>query len=828
MTASATPSSRAPGNGGGMWSSGGGGNAVRFVHNECSIDVLFKTEYIRNNRSSGHKNVRCFPHCCGAHRESTFCGSSITVQCSENVVVYGRFEESEDNSSTQPQVTCGTTIGLADILGDEKTASNPFGMWMVGVPVGNMQYEINKSKLSWHYGWVSSRFNSKTLHRFQVYVFQHISPQQLKCCAMIASPSFSLCSSRKTRKKTTTPAPSVASTTTKTEPVSPASSRATTVKSEPIATTYPPPPSAALSIMAPPPPQQQAVAPLRARMAPPPPIKVEMPSMESILRSDPQRPHTFSGLESAAKRLKASVDDTALVRSGGPPSPTPSTFSFSSFLRPMGHTNNPSSPVPSTTNSCAYSFSSFMRGPTDNRPTSNAPPSPVPSSAPSLAFSFSSFLRPMPPAKAQSPTKQATQIAPGSPVPSSVPSGVVTLFSDLIKDDFCRKAKECKRISRYDYVDRALCLSRIHRIAGAIIDFAVPDGTWDNLAESQTPLQGFMFRTNDWQTLSIYECRPREHKTDETYEQVLTFCINAMRHCIRTGMIGRLRSFLHSHASSIFKPELLDKAYADFITFFEREIESYIFPRKRMQCAAFLEYLRHNLPLEMIALLDPKESEPVDNEPLGYFELVTQLRQVYQYVKSEEQPVDSKPPSHTTPTPVTGRWERNKVPTNTGTSWFYRVLGANMLKYWTLVETPTELLMKFDNSLIPQQTPYLLNGDPMFLSFSPIGMSSGGMQGRAMSGYKAWRNEENAIVLEWHNWPRGKNGIRRRFTRTLVRSPTDEDLLLSHSIVEESAMSESDLKSFSELNLSERINFPGDWKIILEEDSTMKRRRDDE
>ncbi|RHZ09332.1 hypothetical protein DYB31_005682 [Aphanomyces astaci] len=162
--------------------------------------------------------------------------------------------------------------------------------------------------------------------------------------------------------------------------------------------------------------------------------------------------------------------------------------------------------------------------------------------------------------------------------------------------------------------------------------------------------------------------------------------------------------------------------------------------------------------------------ESSDNEPLGYFELVTQLRQVYQFVKSEEQPVDMMP-SFVSRTCVTGRWRRVQAPTQSSASWLFRVLGSFILLHWTLVETPSELLMKFDESLIPTLTPYLLNGDPMFLSFSPIGMSTGGMQGRAMAGNKI-------------------------------------------------------LKSFSELNLSERINFPGEWRVIWEEDSTFVRIKD--
>ncbi|KAH9187757.1 hypothetical protein AeNC1_010272 [Aphanomyces euteiches] len=755
------------------WSKGGDG--CRFVHNECSISPMFKSEYIRNNRSSGHKNVRCFPHCCGAHRESTFCGSSISVQSGdmENLVVYGRFEE--DSAKMQPHIEVGATIALSQILGDEKTASNPFGMWMVGVPIGNRQYEINKSKLSWHYGWVSSRFNSKTLHRFRVYFFQQASPQQLN---------------RKTRKKSSATS-SVGSGTPKAEPTQspPLQPPAPMIKSEPFPATIPPP---------------------QARPAPHP-IKIEIPSFDTILRHDAQRPRTFPSLDNVAKRLKVSMDDNPQP----PLSPTTSTFQV--FYAHLAQTKlfPALQLLQPPTHAVPYSFSSFLRG------QENKPSSPVPSQAPSCAFSFSSFLRPT---NLVPPVKPAQ---PGSPVPSSVPSGVRTLFSDLVKEDFCRKTKEKKRVSRYDYVERAVVLHHIHTLATSITGFTTaPEGKWNCLAESQTPMQGFFIRTGEWENISIYECRPRAHKTDETYEQVLTFCVNAMRHAVRTGFIGRLRSFLHSHASCIFKPELLDQAYADFIIFFEQEIESYVFPRKNMQCAAFLAYLRRNLPLEMLSLIDGTPTpDQSDNEPLGYFDLVTQLRRTYHFVKSSEEPVDTKP-SSVSRTLVTGRWRRERAPTATGNSWFYRVLGSKMLKLWTLVETPNELYMKFDDSLIPAMTAYLLNGNPMFLSFSPIGMATGGTQGRAMDGYKAWRDEKNRIVVQWYNWPRGS--VRRRFSRTLYRSETDPNILCSITLAEESSMSEEELKAFADMSLSERINFPGEWKVNLQEDSTFVRLEDDQ
>ncbi|KDO34943.1 hypothetical protein SPRG_01005, partial [Saprolegnia parasitica CBS 223.65] len=71
--------------------------ASRFVHNDCALP-LFCESYTRNNKNTGHKNLRCFPHCCGSHRPNSFCGMSVVVEhaarpdTADRVVSYSRFE----------------------------------------------------------------------------------------------------------------------------------------------------------------------------------------------------------------------------------------------------------------------------------------------------------------------------------------------------------------------------------------------------------------------------------------------------------------------------------------------------------------------------------------------------------------------------------------------------------------------------------------------------------------------------------------------------------------------------------------------------------------
>ncbi|EQC32488.1 hypothetical protein, variant [Saprolegnia diclina VS20] len=917
--------------------------SYRFVHADCAAPSIFRSEYVRNNRSSGHKNVRCFPHCCGAHRDTTFCGSSIAIEGGPSHIVYGRFEEVDDSAKGDSRIVPGTIVPIADIVANEKNSANPFGMWMHGVKTGSsgITYEINQQKQSWHYGWVSSRFNSETLHHFKVYFFEKVSADHFVCCASLPSPPFSISSSRKTRKKT---------------------SKVVKAKPEP--------------------PSEMPVALIRTSVAPPSPhIKPEpgLPVAPSQPQHPPQEPqyqqqqqnhqqqqyqqqqhqqhhqlqlqhqqlqqqhqlqqqqqqHATNGgymlrMPEPSGSLVAFLEDRyasypsqnpyametyAMQFDGGhqrpsthgqhaptyaydanpsqypthhaPASPVPSSapssaFSFSSFLNKMetksslhseqltdtsrmdtdsvcprnpsrllslqdltastnkrmrpdeacdGNTRRdaphmPSSPVPSS----AFSFSSFMRPPpgTASAPTpvspvasscalsltsilKPAPSSPVPSSS---AFSFSSFRRPQ---------------APPSPAPSTVPSCAFTFFSDIIGVD----DKQCpakKRATRYDYFQRALCLSEIHLLIASIVSFSANDL---DFTEAKGPLGEFFIFTEECATLPVAKCALSESATLQSYEETLTFCVNLVRHSFRTGLIGRFQSFLHSKAHCIFKPELLDQAYIDFIKFCENEVETYVFPRKNMQCDAFLDYLKRNLPHEVVALLHHESDDSV--EPAGYFELVTQLRQAYQFKKTEEHNESTRDEEGSEPegaidaTSITGRWRR-KVPlpgtytvgaSSNNPSWVYRVLGLKMMTTWNFIETQTELQIAFEESLIPMRTPYLLTGDPMFLSFSPVGLSSnyayGGLVRSAMSGYKAWRNEQNHIVVSWYSWRResmGQSCVRRRVIKSFYRTPLDPDTLECHTKIEVATQPEANL---GELSVTERINYPGEWQCLHDE-----------
>ncbi|KAJ0412394.1 hypothetical protein ATCC90586_005414 [Pythium insidiosum] len=218
--------------------------ACRFIHEQCDKQ-LFRSEYLRSNKASGHKNLRCFPHCCRGHNPKSFCGSGLLVECADPRVqiALGRFEEanrppSADNNQVEDDgiaaadddaILLGHTYARDDLSDEIKTQDNPFGRWFNGLPVHpndshastkrpnpdapdhSCVFLINGNRQSWHYGWQSSRLNCKNHHVFKVYFFQSLDAAMstLQCIATLQSPPFRVSSSRKARK--TIRSPSMAS-----------------------------------------------------------------------------------------------------------------------------------------------------------------------------------------------------------------------------------------------------------------------------------------------------------------------------------------------------------------------------------------------------------------------------------------------------------------------------------------------------------------------------------------------------------------------------------------------------------------------------------------
>ncbi|OQR96327.1 Sulfate Permease (SulP) Family [Thraustotheca clavata] len=182
----------------------------RFVHDECTLP-LFCESYTRNNKNTGHKNLRCFPHCCGSHRPNSFCGIAVVVEhltrpeSKEHIVSYSRFEVAPD-AQIVPAIPIGARIHSSVVLADVKTPEQPLGSWMpgekigIGLPDDAMRFEFNGNRQCWHYGWKSNRFNCTTKHVLMVYIFESTSNGDLECIDVLSSPQFTVCSSRRSGK----------------------------------------------------------------------------------------------------------------------------------------------------------------------------------------------------------------------------------------------------------------------------------------------------------------------------------------------------------------------------------------------------------------------------------------------------------------------------------------------------------------------------------------------------------------------------------------------------------------------------------------------------
>ncbi|KAF1786441.1 hypothetical protein GQ600_19307 [Phytophthora cactorum] len=187
--------------------------SCRFTHNQCDKE-LFTSEYLRSNKASGHKNLRCFPHCCGGHNPKSFCGSGLVVEYSgggQAAPANGKTLASPttvDTSLGRSSLVVGREYPRQELFDDVKMPDQPFGRWFRGSAVPNGSgsgtcFLLNGNRQSWHYGWQSSRLNCKNLHVFKVYVFDASASgnaNTLTCVAALASPAFRISSSRKARK----------------------------------------------------------------------------------------------------------------------------------------------------------------------------------------------------------------------------------------------------------------------------------------------------------------------------------------------------------------------------------------------------------------------------------------------------------------------------------------------------------------------------------------------------------------------------------------------------------------------------------------------------
>lgn len=162
------------------------------------INVNWKKNYRRNNKSKYVKHLLCFPdHKNGIHivlsiyllQNNKFCGQSIKVfiKCPSNVkkFVFGRFEIENKNTFNIDDIISGNYFEF------DKNLKSPF--YSGYETIQNNIFEINRELKSWNYPIINIHGE-----KFVFTTYLCIKDEKnCKCVAKCSSPSFSICSSRR-------------------------------------------------------------------------------------------------------------------------------------------------------------------------------------------------------------------------------------------------------------------------------------------------------------------------------------------------------------------------------------------------------------------------------------------------------------------------------------------------------------------------------------------------------------------------------------------------------------------------------------------------------
>ena len=148
------------------------------VMTDLKFTVPFSISYLRNNRSSGQKSLRCFPHCTEkGHIASGFCGDHLEATATikkdgkfgtdwlDRITVVGEIRPFSDQGiSSGKKVSRRKLIKeLRDITGGTKTG----GELQLGVMkvlheddhTAKVSISFNADKHSWDYSWKSNRWS---------------------------------------------------------------------------------------------------------------------------------------------------------------------------------------------------------------------------------------------------------------------------------------------------------------------------------------------------------------------------------------------------------------------------------------------------------------------------------------------------------------------------------------------------------------------------------------------------------------------------------------------------------------------------------------------
>ncbi|KAF0716885.1 Aste57867_2612 [Aphanomyces stellatus] len=186
--------------------------SIRFV--QCTCPDTFKDSYIRCNKTAGRKELRCFPHCCPAHKSHSNCGSKVAIEIAgpliTDIPAYAFVAFARVELATSPTFQMGQFVAENSITPNCHDGDSD---WVHGVLLPPSTYrptaltfQFNElTKQGWPYNWKgnASKESRTKMHVWKGYMLQrqehHTDPSKpnLRVVGMLQSSPFSILSYRR-------------------------------------------------------------------------------------------------------------------------------------------------------------------------------------------------------------------------------------------------------------------------------------------------------------------------------------------------------------------------------------------------------------------------------------------------------------------------------------------------------------------------------------------------------------------------------------------------------------------------------------------------------
>ena len=200
------------------------------------LDMEFTQEfsnlYLRNNKTNGMKNLRCFPKCSNPHKSQGFCGQEITATFIIPINLFAQFNKLIFIGELRPKDADDTveiiksyedaTLKLLtkennnnSITNNRNTDNSLFGLYL-GCEIGervitlgkdsnkyvNIKLSFNDPPKSWPYEWQNHRFRSETYHSFDITVISVLDSTNYEQLGVFSGPIFKVACKRRAQSNT--------------------------------------------------------------------------------------------------------------------------------------------------------------------------------------------------------------------------------------------------------------------------------------------------------------------------------------------------------------------------------------------------------------------------------------------------------------------------------------------------------------------------------------------------------------------------------------------------------------------------------------------------